>query len=83
MSKFPYRFTESLRLEKTSKIIKSNHPPNNTMPTKPRPKPPCHIYMFFERLQDGDSTTSLGSLFQCLTTLSVKKFFPIPNLNLS
>ena len=26
--------------------------------------------------RDGDSTTSLGSLFQCLTTLSVKKFFP-------
>ena len=25
--------------------------------------------------RDGDSTTSLGSLFQCLTTLSVKKFF--------
>ncbi|KAK4820465.1 LOW QUALITY PROTEIN: hypothetical protein QYF61_027747 [Mycteria americana] len=31
--------------------------------------------------RDGDSTTSLGSLFQCLTTLSVKKFFLISNLN--
>ncbi|XP_068267934.1 protein EOLA1-like [Nyctibius grandis] len=31
---------------------------------------------------DGDSTTSLGSLFQCLTTLSRKKFFLISNLNL-
>ncbi|KAK4821803.1 hypothetical protein QYF61_003832 [Mycteria americana] len=31
---------------------------------------------------DGDSTTSLGSLFQCLTTLLVKKFFLISNLNL-
>jgi len=31
---------------------------------------------------DGDSTTSMGSLFQCLTTLSVKKFFLISNLNL-
>ncbi|KAK4820813.1 hypothetical protein QYF61_007207 [Mycteria americana] len=31
---------------------------------------------------DGDSTTSLGSMFQCLTTLSVK-FFLIPNLNVS
>ncbi|KAK4825477.1 LOW QUALITY PROTEIN: hypothetical protein QYF61_027632 [Mycteria americana] len=31
---------------------------------------------------DGDSTTSLGSLFQCLTTLSVKKFSLISNLNL-
>ena len=31
---------------------------------------------------DGDSTTSVGSLFHCLTTLSVKKFFLISNLNL-
>ena len=31
--------------------------------------------------RDGDSTTSLGSLFQCLITLSVKKFFLISNLN--
>ena len=37
---------------------------------------------FFNTSRDGHSTTSLGSLFQCLTTLSVKKFFPIPNLNL-
>ncbi|KAK4822563.1 hypothetical protein QYF61_016132 [Mycteria americana] len=32
--------------------------------------------------RDGDSTTSLGSLVQCLTTLSVKKFSLISNLNL-
>jgi len=32
--------------------------------------------------RDGASTTSLGSLFQCFTTLSVKKFFLISNLNL-
>ena len=31
--------------------------------------------------RDGDSTTSLGSLFQCLTTLLVK-FFLLSNLNL-
>jgi len=34
--------------------------------------------------RDGDSTTSLGGLFQCLITLLVKKFFliswPIPTL---
>ncbi|KAK4824615.1 LOW QUALITY PROTEIN: hypothetical protein QYF61_016921 [Mycteria americana] len=30
----------------------------------------------------GDLTTSLGSLFQCLTTLSVKKLFLISNLSL-
>jgi len=31
---------ESLRLEKISKIIKSNHQPNTTMPTKPCPEVP-------------------------------------------
>ena len=37
---------------------------------------------FLNTSRDGDSTTFLGSLFQCLTTLSVKKFFLISNLNL-
>ena len=37
---------------------------------------------FLKTSRDGDSTTSLGSLFQCLATLSVKKFFLITNLNL-
>ena len=37
---------------------------------------------FLNTSRDGDSTTALGSLFQCLTTLSVKKFFLISNLNL-
>ena len=32
--------------------------------------------------RDGDPTASLGSLFQCLITLSVKKFFLISSLNL-
>ena len=32
---------------------------------------------------DGDSTTSLGRMFQCLTTLSQNKFILISNLNLS
>ncbi|KAK4810582.1 hypothetical protein QYF61_007319 [Mycteria americana] len=32
--------------------------------------------------RDGDSTASPGSLFQCLTTLSVNKFFLMSNLNL-
>ena len=31
---------------------------------------------------DGDSPTALGSLVQCLTTLSGKKFFLMSNLNL-
>jgi len=43
---------------------------------------PEHIKWFLITSRDGDSTTSLGSLFQCFTTLSVKKFFLISNLNL-
>ena len=37
---------------------------------------------FLNTFRDGDSTIELGSLFQCLTTLSVKKFFLTSNLNL-
>ena len=37
---------------------------------------------FLSTFRDGDSTTSLGSLFHCLTTLSVKKCFLISHLNL-
>ena len=37
---------------------------------------------FLNTSGDGDSTTSMGSLFQCLTTLSVKKFFLLYNINL-
>ena len=36
----------------------------------------------FNTYRDGDSSTSLGSLFQCLSTLSEKKFFLTFNLNL-
>ena len=32
--------------------------------------------MFLNTSRNGDSATSLGSLFQCLTILSVKKVFP-------
>jgi len=37
---------------------------------------------FLNTSRDGDSTTSLGSLFQCLTTLSVNKLFLISSLTL-
>jgi len=37
---------------------------------------------FLDTFRDDDSTTSLGSLLQCLATLSVKKCFLISNLNL-
>jgi len=66
---------ESLRLEKTSKISKPNHHPNTTMTTEPCSKVP-RLHVFLNTSSDGDSTTSLGSLFQCLTTLSVQKSKP-------
>lgn len=50
-------------VRKGSKIIKSNLQPNPTMATKPS-----------AQSLDGDSAISLGSLFKCLTTLSMKKF---------
>ena len=37
---------------------------------------------FLNPSRDGDSTTALGSLVQCLATLAVKTFFLISNLNL-
>ena len=36
---------------------------------------------FLDTSRDSDSTTPLGSLFQCLTTL-LEKFSPVSNLNL-
>jgi len=39
------RIIESLRLEKTSEIIKSNRQPNTTMSAKPCPKVP-HLHVF-------------------------------------
>jgi len=38
--------------------------------------------MALNAARDGASTTSLGNLFQCFTTLCVKNFFLISNLNL-
>lgn len=38
---------------------------------------------FVNASRDGDSTTAQGSLFQCFTILSVKKFTLISNLNCS
>jgi len=37
-----HRIIELLRLEKTSKIMKSNRQPNSTMPAKSRPE--VHIF---------------------------------------
>lgn len=40
------------------------------------------LHTHFEQFQDSDFTSSLGSLFLCLTTLPVKKIFQTSNLNL-
>jgi len=37
--------SQNHKLEKTSKIIKSNHQPNTTMPAKPYPEVP-HLHVF-------------------------------------
>lgn len=78
-----HTITDSLSLEKTSKIRKFNHQSSTTSMFTTKPCPQCHIHrFFFNTSRDGDSTTALGSLFQCLTTLSKKKFFLIANLNI-
>lgn len=55
------------KVGKASKIIKSSLQPNPTTATE-LPRAPCAQFL------DGDSATSLGSLFQCLTTPSMKTF---------
>jgi len=44
-----HRSTESLQLEKTTKITQSNHQPTPTMPTNHIPR--CHIHTALEHLQ--------------------------------
>lgn len=54
-----------IRLEKTFKIIiKSKLNPGLSSPLLNHVSK-CHIYISFKDLQDGDSTTSPCSLFQC------------------
>ena len=75
------RNIESFRLER---LLKSSSPTIN-------PSPPCslnhvpwyQIFTFFEHPQGQWLHHLPGSLFQCLDTLSEKKFFLISNLNLS
>jgi len=51
-------------------------------------QPPCYVQghqppdQALNASRDGASTTSLGNLFQCVTTLCVKNFFLTSNLNL-
>ena len=74
-----HRIIESLRLEKTSKIIKSNHQPNTTCLLNHVLK--CHTYTFFEHLQGWWLHHFSGQPVQMLYH-SVQKFFLISILNL-
>lgn len=69
------RIIESLRLEKTSKIIQSSHQPVTTLLTKV-----CHSVPHVHISWTPPGTVS--NLFQYLITLSKSKFFLISNPNL-
>lgn len=69
---------ESLELKRTSKIIDSNRIPIIAYSTIFLHAASTHLINVF---RNGDTTTILCSLCLVLTTLSVKKFFAIPNLN--
>lgn len=67
--------TETLCLEKTSGIEPNLAPLCSSLNCD------CKGHdTFFGYFWGGGSNTSLGSLFQCLPTPSVKNFFPISNL---
>lgn len=86
-----HRIIKSPRLEKTfkklEKIIKSNCQPSTT-PATPEPlnhetvSPSTRFRCLLTTSRDGNSITSLGNLFQCPITITVKFFFLISNLNL-
>lgn len=47
----------------------------------PKPPPPVPHPCFLSTSRDCDSTTALGSHFQCITTTSIWEFFRISHLN--
>lgn len=57
-------------MENAAEIIQPKHPP--TPPLSLNHNPQRHIQALPNTSEDGDSTTSLGNLFQCLTTLNAK-----------
>jgi len=77
-----WNYIESLNYEGWERSLWLSSPTVN-------PPPPCPLTMtlratstpFFSSSRDGDTTFSVGSLFQCLTILSKKEFFLISNLN--
>lgn len=65
---------EWFSLEKPSWITESSHDP--ALPRPPCPK--CHILMDVTAGQGWGPTTALGCPFQCLTTLSMRKYPQFP-----
>ena len=81
--------SENHRIAQVGKDLKDHRvqtQPNHPTPTPTALRSIMSLSTTSRRLlntaRDGDPTTSLGSPFQCLTTLSVKKSFLIANLNL-
>lgn len=70
------RAIESRRLEKNSKIMQSNHPPTTNVAYYTKSLSTIST-RFLKASKDVDSTTSLGSPFQCLTTLLEKMMYTL------
>lgn len=67
-----HRIMEPFSLGKTSKLTQSNHYPSSAKPiTNPHPQVP-HPHIL-NPSRNSEFTTSLGSLFQFLTPLSVNE----------
>lgn len=71
-------FTESLRSERPLGSSSPTTNPSCPLTTSLSATPILSLHTS----RDGDSTTSLGNLCQCLTTLHEKKFFLISTLSL-
>lgn len=71
-----------IKVGKTFKIMCSSHQPASPQ-SSPKPIPSVTSRWLLSTSRDDDSTSSLGNLFQCLTTLTEKEPFLTWNLNLS
>lgn len=75
---------ENHRIVKVGKRpLRSSSPITNTALPGPtlNNAPRCYMYGCFLNIsRNGGFTTSLGSVFHCLITLLMKKFFPVSNL---
>lgn len=73
-----HRFTESIRLEKTSEIIQSNIGPPDTWAMAVGAVS-GHV---LNSSSYGHSAMSLGNLFQCLTVVPAEESFTMSSLSL-